>query len=76
MKSVVAALFFAALASAVEFTNNAYDVKSGVPFTLTWADASGPVTITLMNGPRDDLQPVETLDGMYSPVDTGPGLPR
>lgn len=76
MKSAVAALFLAALANAVEFTNNAYDVKAGEPFTLTWADASGPVTITLMNGPRDDLKPVETLDGMCSHVGMAPLLHR
>ncbi|KUI66869.1 hypothetical protein VM1G_02044 [Cytospora mali] len=48
-------------ALAVEFTNSDYAVTAGKTFTLTWADASGPVTITLKDGPSTNLKDVEVL---------------
>ncbi|KUI57242.1 hypothetical protein VP1G_04492 [Cytospora mali] len=48
-------------ALAVEFTNSDYTVTAGKTFTLTWADASGPVTITLKDGPSTNLKDVEVL---------------
>jgi len=48
--------------AAVLFTNDEYNIQAGVPFTLTWTGARGPVTITLMNGPDVDLQEVLVID--------------
>ncbi|KAK1768347.1 extracellular matrix protein [Phialemonium atrogriseum] len=59
--AAVAAL--AAIAQAkVAFTNSAYNIQAGEPFTLTWAGNTGPVTITLKNGPERDLKTVQVLD--------------
>jgi hypothetical protein len=60
--ALLAAAAFTGLASAVEFTNSVFNnVTAGESFTFTWTDASGPVTITLKNGPRDDLQDVQVV---------------
>ncbi|KKY38354.1 putative extracellular matrix protein [Diaporthe ampelina] len=56
--AVVAA---AAPAWAIQLTNSAYVVEAGKPFTLTWSDSEGPVTVTLKNGASTDLQDVEVL---------------
>lgn len=56
--AVVAA---AAPALAIELTNTAYAVEAGKPFTLTWADSEGPVTVTLKNGASTDLKDVEVI---------------
>ncbi len=59
--SVVAAL--AATVSALPaFTNTAFDIVAGQPFTLTWSGNSGPVTISLANGDPNNLKVVETID--------------
>ncbi|KAK1600465.1 Ser-Thr-rich glycosyl-phosphatidyl-inositol-anchored membrane family-domain-containing protein [Colletotrichum navitas] len=52
---------FAALAQAVKLTNSNYDVAAGQPFTITWSDAQGPVTLTLKNGPSTNLATVQSI---------------
>lgn len=60
-------IFVAVMAAVAEakpqFTNSAYDVEAGVPFTLSWSGATGPVTIVLQNGPPGNLKDVMVLDG-------------
>jgi len=51
----------AALVNAAILTNTDYSVSAGVPFTITWSGASGPVTITLKNGPSGDLKTVDVI---------------
>lgn len=67
MKFSVASVF-AVLAATVSatpaFTNSAFDVVPGSTFTLTWGNATGPVTIVLATGTSDDLTKVETIDCM------------
>lgn len=64
--SVTAMAILAAIAeAAVQFTNSNYEITAGEPFTLTWSGATGPVTITLKNGPNDDLKDVVVLDGKF-----------
>ncbi|KJZ78306.1 hypothetical protein HIM_02344 [Hirsutella minnesotensis 3608] len=48
----------------VAFTNSNYDVKPGVPFTLTYPADQCPsgCTITLKSGPAGNLQTVKVLD--------------
>lgn len=61
--AVAAVAVLAAIAEAkASFTNTAYNVEAGEPFTLTWAGNTGPVTITLKNGPEDDLKTVTVID--------------
>jgi hypothetical protein len=36
-------------------------IQAGVPFDITWADASGPVTLLLLNGPATNLATVATI---------------
>lgn len=54
-----------ALAAAVlaqpKFTNSNFEIEEGEPFTITWNNAEGPVTITLVHGPEKNLQPVTVL---------------
>lgn len=48
--------------SAVKFGNpNFTGISVGSPFTITWIDASGPVTIELKNGPATALKDVKTI---------------
>ncbi|WQF77809.1 hypothetical protein CDEST_02823 [Colletotrichum destructivum] len=63
MKSFTSVLVagFAALAQAVQLTNSNYDVQAGEPFTFTWSDAQGPVTLTLKNGPSNNLNTVQVI---------------
>ncbi|KAI1488272.1 Ser-Thr-rich glycosyl-phosphatidyl-inositol-anchored membrane family-domain-containing protein [Biscogniauxia mediterranea] len=66
MKSVIASVFLAALAglanAKVILTNTNYDdIEVGKAFQITWADAEGPVTITLKNGAENDLKDVSTI---------------
>lgn len=36
---------------ALSFTNaNFYNISIGTPFNISWADASGPVSLTLLKG--------------------------
>ncbi|KAF6808117.1 hypothetical protein CSOJ01_07723 [Colletotrichum sojae] len=52
---------FAALAQAVQLTNSDFSITAGEPFTITWSDNQGPVTLTLKNGPSTDLKTVTTI---------------
>ncbi|KAJ4309067.1 hypothetical protein N0V84_011721 [Fusarium piperis] len=52
---------FAALTQAVKLTNSAYDVAPGRPFTITWTEAQGPVTLRLKSGPQTNLVTVEEI---------------
>lgn len=59
-----AAIFVAAaglVAARPELLNTSYDVASGQPFTIEYSGCDGGCTITLENGPKDDLKPVQTL---------------
>ncbi|KAI9904831.1 hypothetical protein N3K66_001360 [Trichothecium roseum] len=59
-----AAIFVAAaglVAARPELLNTSYDVASGQPFTIKYSGCDGGCTITLENGPKDDLKPVQTL---------------
>ncbi|KAM0286933.1 hypothetical protein ACHAQH_000617 [Verticillium albo-atrum] len=61
--TVLAALVAYVQAKA-SFTNTEDDfaaIAAGEEFTLTWADAEGPVTILLKSGPSDDLSTVSTI---------------
>ncbi|KAM0320820.1 hypothetical protein ACHAO8_000114 [Botrytis cinerea] len=51
----------ATLASAVKLTNADFAVTAGSPFNITWADAEGPVTLLLKNGPSTSLTTVSTI---------------
>lgn len=57
----VAVVTAAAPAWAIQLTNTAYAVEAGQPFTLTWSDSEGPVTVTLKNGASTNLQTVEVI---------------
>lgn len=64
MFGLFTAAAFIASAKAAKLTNTPQDfvnVKAGQPFTLTWTEASGPVTILLKNGPSTNLKTVTTL---------------
>lgn len=63
MKFIVSSLIFAGLAYAqVAFTNSDFsEIEAGTPFEITWAEATGPVTITLKTGPSDNLETVTTI---------------
>jgi hypothetical protein len=52
--------------AAVQFMNPSFaGITAGSPFTITWQHASGPVTITLMNGGPTDLTTVSIIASMY-----------
>lgn len=48
-------------ALAVALTNSGYDITEGEPFTLTWSDAEGDVTLLLKDGPSNNLGTVATI---------------
>ncbi|KAL2040470.1 hypothetical protein N7G274_006913 [Stereocaulon virgatum] len=51
----------------VAFTNNAYNgITAGTPFTLTWSGDNSPVTISLLNGPKQMLLKVNTVANAIS----------
>ncbi|KAK0618271.1 hypothetical protein B0T17DRAFT_331756 [Bombardia bombarda] len=54
--TLVAAFAAVGLAKPV-LTNSAYDIKEDVPFNITWGNAVGLVTVTLVNGPSGNLKP-------------------
>jgi len=62
---------------AVVLTNTEYNLQIGVPFTITWAEAAGPVRIDLYGGDNGDtlfeLQAIAaTVDGtsfIWTPAD-------
>ncbi|KAK3311975.1 hypothetical protein B0H66DRAFT_596139 [Apodospora peruviana] len=62
---IITILFLLRLATharaAVTFTNDEYAMQPNEPFTITWEGNRGPVTLTLMNGPDVDLQPVTVI---------------
>ncbi|KAF4625865.1 hypothetical protein G7Y89_g12297 [Cudoniella acicularis] len=48
--------------SAVQFTNSVFNnVTAGEPFTFTWTNATGPVSLVLKNGASTNLQTVSTI---------------
>jgi hypothetical protein len=61
----VALLYFFLLfrpAAAVQITNTNYDgIQTGSPFTVTWTDASGPVTMLLRMGNSTDLSKLNAM---------------
>jgi len=62
-RSIVAGLLLAAT-EAVQLTNKAQDytgVTAGKPLAITWAQATGPVTILLKTGPSTNLRTVSTI---------------
>jgi len=62
MKYSAAVLSFAAVVAAQPaFTNLAFDVQEGEPFTLEFIGCDDGCTINLKDGPSDDLQTVEQL---------------
>ncbi|KAI1001457.1 hypothetical protein K3495_g6742 [Podosphaera aphanis] len=64
MITFLAAAAFYASAEAAKLTNTPQDfvnVKAGQPFTISWTDAAGPVTILLKNGPSTNLNTVSTI---------------
>ncbi|RYP76148.1 hypothetical protein DL771_001972 [Monosporascus sp. 5C6A] len=63
MKFTISSIVFAGLATArVILTNSDFsDITAGEPFTITWSDATGPVTLTLKDGPADDLSTVSVI---------------
>lgn len=58
--STVIAFAAAALAKPI-LTNSDYTVEEGKPFTITWSNAEGPVTLTLKNGPSKNLKDVTVI---------------
>lgn len=63
MKFIVSSIALASLASAkVALTNSDFsDIEAGKPFEITWAEATGPVTITLKSGASDNLSDVAQI---------------
>ncbi|KAI0008905.1 Ser-Thr-rich glycosyl-phosphatidyl-inositol-anchored membrane family-domain-containing protein [Xylariaceae sp. FL0662B] len=64
MKSIIAAALaiLPALANALMITNSNFNgIQAGKPFTITWTDASGPVTLTLKTGDPNNLVTVDTI---------------
>ncbi|CAK7263057.1 hypothetical protein SEPCBS119000_000289 [Sporothrix epigloea] len=65
MKFAVASVFAALAATAAAlpaFTNSAFDLVPGSTFTLTWGNATGPVTIYLATGDAEDLTKLKAID--------------
>jgi hypothetical protein len=60
--------FAAAVLAKPILTNSNYNVEEGKPFTLTWSDAQGPVTITLMTGDPSNLKEVRTITCKETPA--------
>ncbi|CAK7204203.1 hypothetical protein SEUCBS139899_006957 [Sporothrix eucalyptigena] len=51
LDSIFLAAAAAVTANALSFTNaNFYNITIGNPFNITWSNASGPVTLTLLKG--------------------------
>ena len=63
---VVALMFFGGIARAgVVFDLDEYNFVPGIPSTLKWTGARGPVTISVMSGPDSNLLPVLVIDCEY-----------
>ncbi|KAK0632346.1 hypothetical protein B0T14DRAFT_560047 [Immersiella caudata] len=59
--AIVAGLAAVGLAKPA-ITNTVFDLREGVPFTLNWISAVGPVKVDLVSGPDSgSLQPVRVL---------------
>ncbi|KAK3897009.1 hypothetical protein C8A05DRAFT_20142, partial [Staphylotrichum tortipilum] len=54
----------AALAS-VSFTNDDWYIYQNQPFTITWANNRGPVNVSVMSGPDENLLPVLAIVSGY-----------
>ena len=62
--SALVAAAMLAIAKAVEITNTAAElsnITAGVPVTITWSGAQGPVTLLLKDGPASNLQTVLSI---------------
>ena len=62
--SALLAAAILAVAKAVEITNTATElanITAGVPVTITWSGAEGPVTLLLKDGPATNLQTVMSI---------------
>lgn len=57
---LLVALSLAPAAFAVTLTNSDFPIAIGQPFTITWINASGPVTIDLLGG-ADANQPLPVV---------------
>lgn len=55
---------------ALQFTNrNFYNIQPGVPFNITWSDASGSVSLALLEGGTPNyLKKVQTLASQSTPA--------
>lgn len=58
--------FAAVVAAQPAFTNTAFNIQEGRPFTLTFNGCQGGCSIILQNGPEDDLQDVRQLTSSAS----------
>jgi len=64
------AVALASIAKATKLGNSDFSsISAGSPFTITWLDASGPVTLKLKNGPATALQDVATIGSKTSSND-------
>ncbi|KAI2618464.1 Ser-Thr-rich glycosyl-phosphatidyl-inositol-anchored membrane family-domain-containing protein [Hypoxylon sp. NC1633] len=65
MKSVIVSVILAALPAwvqAVLITNSNFNgIEAGKPFEITWSGATGAVTLTLKDGPADNLKTVSEI---------------
>jgi hypothetical protein len=62
----LALLAAAGAALAAVFLNSEFDLQVGVPFTLMWQNAAGPVTLSLLRGTEANLMRVDASDGSDS----------
>jgi hypothetical protein len=63
-------LAIASIAKAAKLSNSDFSsISAGSPFTITWLDASGPVTLKLKKGPATALQDVTTIGSKTSSND-------
>lgn len=60
--STVVAFAAAVLAKPI-LTNSNFDIVEGEPFTFTWDNAEGEVTLTLKNGDPGNLKDVLVITG-------------
>lgn len=69
LQRIFSILMFSKNSLAVEFTVPAgsfSEITAGQPFTLTWSDAVGAVTLTLQDEPVSDLKAVGIIQCKYS----------
>lgn len=66
--TIFMATALAAVAESLRFTNaNFYNITTGKPFNITWADASGPVALSLYKGATVALlEDMGTIAGQLS----------